>query len=103
MVLLKKEEILHVAKLAKLNLSEAEIEKFTTQLSNVVGYVSELSEVDTKGVKPTSQTTGLENIQRADEANSSSTLTQEESLSGSAKITNGYFRVKAVLEGRTDK
>lgn len=103
MVLLKKEEILHVSKLAKLELTEDEIERFTTQLSKVVDYVSELSEIDTNEVEPTSQTTGLENIKREDRSDSVSTLTQEEAVSGSSKIINGYFKVKAVLEERTDK
>lgn len=103
MVSLKKEEILHVAKLAKLDLTEAEIEKYTFQLSKIVDYVSELSEVNTQGIEPTSQTTGLENIKREDEANSDEGLTQEQALSGTERAHNGYFKVKAVLEGRTDK
>lgn len=94
---------MHVAKLAKLELTEAEIEKFTPQLSNVLDHFSELSEVDTKNVEPTSQTTGLEDVYRADELKSENTLTQEEAISGTDKIHNGYFKVKAILEGRTDK
>lgn len=94
---------MHVAKLAKLELTEAEIEKFTPQLSNVLDHFSELSEVDTKDVEPTSQTTGLEDVYRADELKSENTLTQEEAISGTDKIHNGYFKVKAILEGRTDK
>lgn len=103
MVLLKKEEILHVAKLAKLDLTEAEIEKYTSQLSKIVDFVSELSEVDTSDVLPTSQTTGLKNIKREDEANSDEGLTQEQVLSGTERTHNGYFKVKAVLKERTDK
>lgn len=103
MAKLTKEDVLHVAKLAKLELTEAEIEKFTPQLSNVLDHFSELSEVDTKDVEPTSQTTGLEDVYRADELKSENTLTQEEAISGTDKIHNGYFKVKAILEGRTDK
>lgn len=103
MAKLTKEDVLHVAKLAKLELTDAEIKKFTPQLSNVLDHFSELSEVDTKDVEPTSQTTGLEDVYRADELKSENTLTQEEAISGTDKIHNGYFKVKAILEGRTDK
>lgn len=100
---LTKDEVLHVAKLAKLELSEAEIEKFTPQLSNVIDFVGELSEADTKDVEPTHQTTGLENVKREDRAAFESSLTQDQALSGTDKTYNGYFKVKAILEGRTDK
>lgn len=103
MVKLSKEEILHVAKLAKLSLKDTEIKKFSPQLSNVISFVSELSEVDTKNIEPTSQTTGLENIKRSDEIIEVSTLTQKKAISGTDEIHNGYFKVKAILEGRTDK
>ncbi|KKR44363.1 MAG: aspartyl/glutamyl-tRNA amidotransferase subunit C [Candidatus Woesebacteria bacterium GW2011_GWF1_40_24] len=101
MVKLNKEDVLHVAKLAKLNISDQEIDKFTPQLSNVINYFGELSEVDTEGVEPTSQTTGLENVSRPD--NLGSSLSPEEAISGSDKIHNGYFKVGAVLTERTDK
>lgn len=103
MVKLTKEDVLHVAKLAKLDLVEAEIEKFTPQLSNVINHFSELSEVDTEDTVPTSQTTGLENVYREDKVTVEGSLSAEEAISGSDKIHNGYFKVKAVLEGRTDK
>lgn len=100
---LTKVDVLHVAKLAKLELADEEIDKYASQLSKIVDYISELSEVDTSDVEPTSQTTGMENITRKDEPKSDQFLTQEEALGGSDKIYNGYFKVKAVLEGRTDK
>jgi aspartyl-tRNA(Asn)/glutamyl-tRNA(Gln) amidotransferase subunit C len=96
-------EVLHVAKLAKLNLSEEEIEKFTTQLSSVLDYINELNEVDTSNIEPTSQTTGLENVKRDDVYKTDHVLTQAEALAGSDKTHNGYFKVDAVLSGRTDK
>jgi aspartyl-tRNA(Asn)/glutamyl-tRNA(Gln) amidotransferase subunit C len=101
MVKLSKEDVLHVAKLAKLDISDQEIDKFTPQLSNVINYFGELSEVETEKVEPTSQTTGLENVFRAD--NIGSSLSPGESISGSDKIHNGYFKVEAVLTERTDK
>lgn len=65
--MLTKEEVEHIAKLARLHLTENEIEKFTTQLQNVLGYVDILNEVDTSDTKETSQVTGLQNVLRHDE------------------------------------
>ena len=103
MTKLTKDDVVHVAKLAKLDLTEAEIEKFTSQLSSVVDNFNDLNEVDVSQVEPTSQTTGLENVTRQDGVKVDNFLTQDEAIGGSDKIHNGYFKVKAVLEGRTDK
>ena len=65
---LTKEQVLHVAKLARLGLKSQEIEKFQTQLSNILNYVDLLQEVDTEGVEPTAQVTGLTNVTRPDAA-----------------------------------
>jgi len=78
---LSKDEVLHVAKLAKLDLTSEEVTKFQKQLSKIVDYISQLSEVDTSNLEPTSQTTGLENVFRSDELKQEG-LTQEEALSG---------------------
>jgi aspartyl-tRNA(Asn)/glutamyl-tRNA(Gln) amidotransferase subunit C len=96
-------DVKHVAKLAKLDLTEDELKKFLSQLSSVVDYISELSEVDTDKIEPTSQTTGLEDVYREDVVVPASTLTQEEALGGTDNFHNGYFKVKAILAGRTDK
>lgn len=59
-------DVEHIAKLSRLELSEAEKEKFAGQLSGVLAYVEELNEVDTKGVEVTAQVTGLTNIAEED-------------------------------------
>lgn len=64
---LTRDQVEHVAKLARLGLSEKEIEKFQTQLSGILDYVELLNEVDTEGVEPTAQVTGLTNVKRKDE------------------------------------
>jgi aspartyl-tRNA(Asn)/glutamyl-tRNA(Gln) amidotransferase subunit C len=102
MARLSKADVLHVAKLAKLNLTESEIKKFLPQLSSVVEHISELSKVDTSRVEPTSQTTGLTDVFRGDEIKESN-ITQDKALSGTEQIYNGYFKVPAILEGRSDK
>ena len=103
MAKLTKDEVLHVAKLAGLNLSDAEIKKFPPQLSSIVDFISQLNKVDTKGVEPTAQVTGLENIFRKDEVNSSNILSNDAALSGTDEIHNGYFKVGAILSERSDK
>lgn len=100
---LSKKDIKHVASLAKLKLSKKEVEKFREQLSEVISYVEELNKVNTKKVKPTSQTTGLENATRKDKLKADDCLFQKQALSGTDKTKNGYFVVPAVFEERTDE
>ena len=97
MAKLTTDEVKHIAKLSRLNLTEEEIKKFQGQLSKIVDYISQLSEVDTSALVPTSQTTGLENVFRLDEIKLSS-LNQDEALSGTDKTYNGYFVVDAILD-----
>lgn len=66
MAKLSRDDVLKLAKLAKLNLTEEEIEKFRTEISAILSYVEKLSEVDVTGLEPTTQVTGLRNILRKD-------------------------------------
>jgi aspartyl-tRNA(Asn)/glutamyl-tRNA(Gln) amidotransferase subunit C len=94
---LTKKDVKHVSKLANLKLTSNEISKYTSQLSDIVGFVGELSEVDVKGLEPTSQTTGLENVFRVDEIKSENVLKAEAALSGTDKSHNNAFMVDAIL------
>lgn len=98
MAKLTSNQILHTAKLAKLDLTQKEIKKFTHQLSAVIDLIDELSEVDTKNVEPTGQTTGLTNITRADQIKVEKCLTQDEAISGTDNTKNGYFEVPQILK-----
>lgn len=60
------EQIKHIAKLARLGVTDVEAEKFSKQLSSILGYVDLLNEVDVENVLPTSQVTGLQNVMRED-------------------------------------
>lgn len=100
---LTKTDVLHVAKLSNLTLTDNEIKKFTPQLDKIVDFISQLSEVDTDNVTPVSQTTGLVNIFRKDEVNSLNILSADKALSGTDNTKNNLFKVPAILEGRTDK
>jgi len=70
-MLLTKEEVQKIARLCKIQLTEQEIEKFQKELSVVLEYASELQKVNTDGVEPISQVTGLENVEREDAARQS--------------------------------
>jgi aspartyl-tRNA(Asn)/glutamyl-tRNA(Gln) amidotransferase subunit C len=65
--MLTEQEVQHIAKLAKLKLSDAEVTKFSTQLSGILSYVDQLKEVDTSSVEPTAQVTGLTNASQTDD------------------------------------
>ena len=100
---LSEKDILHVAKLSKLTLTKEEIVRYQKQLSEVVGYVEELNEIETEGVEPTSQTTGLEDVLRDDEIKTEDCLTPEEALSGTDKAVDNYFATPPLLEERGEK
>lgn len=65
--MLTQDDVRHIAKLAKIKLSETEVEKFQGDLSGILDFFAILESVDTEGVAETSQVTGLENETRKDE------------------------------------
>ncbi len=66
MAKLTREDVLKLARLARLKLTEDEIEEYSTELTEILQYVEQLSSVDVKGLKPTNQVTGLTNVTRPD-------------------------------------
>lgn len=91
-------DVNHVAKLANLVISEKDLKKFQKQLEETINYVESLNEINTKGIEPTSQVTGLENVTREDEIDSTRTLSQEETLSNTSSKINGLFKVRGVIQ-----
>ncbi len=65
--MLTREQVLKIAKLARLGITDAEVEKYQVQLSGIISYIDKLNEVNTDGVEPTAQVTGLLNCFRKDE------------------------------------
>ena len=94
---LTRAEILHIAKLGNLTLTEAEIEKFKKQLSSVIEYINKLQEIDTADVDPSSQITGLTDVFRNDEADAKRTLTSDQALANTKSKEGNLFKVKAIL------
>ncbi len=103
MAKLTKADVLHVAKLANLNLTDSEVDKFLIQLSSIVEYVSDLEKVNTNDTEPTSQTTGLKNVKREDLINVNQTLPVNKATSGTDKVYNNLFVVDAILKERGKK
>lgn len=85
-----------IADLANLSIKKEDVKKLESQLSETLKYIDQLDQVDTSGVEPTSQVTGLENILRKD--NPTPSLKQEEALSNSIETQNGFFKVKGILD-----
>jgi len=96
-VKLTRPQVQHIAELAKLNLSNGEVEKFRRQLSSILEYVELLNEIDTMDVELTAQTTGLKNVYREDKPQKGEGLTQEEVLSNAPEKQDGFIRTEAVL------
>ena len=90
------EEVRHIALLARLGISEAEVEKFRNQLSSILENFDILSQVDTEGLAPTAQSVALENVYRPDEAKPS--LPVDEVLANAPEKEDNSFKVNAVLE-----
>ncbi len=95
---LSEEEVKHVAKLAAIELTEAEIKKFQEQLSRIIDYVKKLNQVETKHVEATSQVTGLTNMVRNDEIDRSRNLTDKQTLRNAKSKTDDLFKVKAIFD-----
>jgi aspartyl-tRNA(Asn)/glutamyl-tRNA(Gln) amidotransferase subunit C len=93
---LSREEVLHIARLARLGVSDAEVEKLREQLSNILENFEALKKVDTSDVPPTAQSIALQNIMRPDEVVPSAS--QSDVLANSPHREGEFFRVKAVLE-----
>ena len=90
------QEVRHIALLARLGVSDAEVEKFREQLSSILENMEILKQADTEGLAPTSQSVVLENVYRPDEPGPS--LPVSEVLANAPNREDNSFKVNAVLE-----
>lgn len=98
MSVITKEQVEHIAKLARIGLTEQEKEKMTKELGAILTYVEKLNEVDTAGVEPTAQVTGLENVMRKDEAKPWWDGNPFDLVEAAPEQERGFVKVKEVFE-----
>jgi aspartyl-tRNA(Asn)/glutamyl-tRNA(Gln) amidotransferase subunit C len=95
-ITLSREEVAHVAELAKLGLTEEELEEFRQQLSSILDYAQMLTELDTDDISPTAQVIALENVMREDQVASS--LSKGDVLANAPAREDDSFRVPLILD-----
>jgi len=93
---LEREAVLHIARLARVYLTDEEVETYAAQLGDIIGHFDVLNRIDTEGVEPTAHTLPLRNVMGDDIARPS--LPREEVLAMAPNTEDGYLRVRAVLE-----
>ena len=93
---LKREEVLHIAKLARVGVTDEDVERLREQLSDILENFEILKKVDTTDVPPTAQSIPLQNVTKDDQAADS--LLPGQVLANAPRKEGEYFRVKAVLE-----
>ena len=93
---LERSEVLHIAKLARIGLTEIEVAAYAEQLSNIIGHFDALDAVETEGVGPTAHTLPLRNVMADDVSRPS--LEREDVLRMAPMTEDGFLRVRAVLE-----
>jgi aspartyl-tRNA(Asn)/glutamyl-tRNA(Gln) amidotransferase subunit C len=89
--MLSRDQVLHVARLARLELSEEEVERMAAELAKVLDYVELIGTLDLDGVEPTSHVVAVENVLREDEPRPS--LPQDVALASAPDVAQGGFRV----------
>lgn len=94
---LKKEDIQHIANLARLDLSDQELKTYGKQLSDVLGYIEQLQEVNTDGIEPTAQVTGLENSWREDKVCVWDDPERINAINQAPEVEDGQIKVGRVL------
>jgi aspartyl-tRNA(Asn)/glutamyl-tRNA(Gln) amidotransferase subunit C len=93
---LSREDVLHIALLARLGLTETEVERLSEQLSDILENFEVLQQVDTSDIPPTAHSIALQNVTRDDDVATS--LPPSEILANAPRKDGDFFRVKAVLE-----
>lgn len=89
-------EVAHVGRLARLALSDEEVDALTGEMAAILDYVEQLNVLDTEGIEPTAHAVPMENAFRADECRPG--LTTAQALSNAPDATDNAFRVRRVIE-----
>jgi aspartyl-tRNA(Asn)/glutamyl-tRNA(Gln) amidotransferase subunit C len=94
---LSREDVLKLAALSKLKLSDKEVKKLQVELSEILNYVEILNQVDTSGLEPTYQVSGLKNIYRNDRIKDYG-YKPKDLLKNAPEVMDGQFKVKRILQ-----
>lgn len=94
--MISRKDVEHVARLSRLALSDAEIEKMREQLAAILAHIDTLRALDTEQVEPTSHAVPMENVMRDDEPRPS--LPQEAMLANAPDRSTDFFRVPRIIE-----
>ena len=97
MTKISKDLVKHMSRLARIPISGQEEEELAKGFNKTLEVIDNLFNVDVKGVEPTHQVTGLENVLREDKVDEKKMLTQEQALSNTKNKHNGYFVVDQIL------
>jgi aspartyl-tRNA(Asn)/glutamyl-tRNA(Gln) amidotransferase subunit C len=95
--MITKREVQHIARLARLGLTEKEIKKFQKELSLILDYVEKLKEVDVSKIKPTSHSIRVENVMRDDESKKPK-LERKKLLELMPEKKDSYLKTKSILK-----
>ena len=95
-MVISREEVKHIAKLAKLSLSDEEVDKYAKDLASISDFIAELNEVDTSGVEPTAHVVDKKNVFRKDEMKDS--FPREQILKNAPSKEAGCISVPKVVE-----
>ena len=93
---LTRDDVLKLARLARIELSDDEIEEFTGEFSEILAYMDQLQSADIAGLEPTSQVTGLINVTRSDEVKTYGYLPQT-LLNNAPSVHDGQLKVKRMI------
>lgn len=93
---LSREDVLKLAQLARLDLTDTEIEEYQRELSEILQYVEQLQKVDVSGLKPTNQITGLTNVMRDDKEQSYG-YAPKDLLKNVPAVQDGMIKVKRMI------
>ena len=94
---LTRKDVLHIAKLANIPITDANVEMYRKQLSETISYVENLDELDTTNVEPTSHSTNLKNVFFKDGTKNERLFTQEQATANAKIVKKGQFVVKRLM------
>ncbi len=96
--MISKQQVQHIAKLARFGLTKKEIKNFQKELSLILNYIEKLKEIDVSGVEPMSQPLKIKNVMRKDEKAPKSKAESLKFLELMPETKEGYLKVKSILK-----